>query len=152
MTIEEYLNKWLVLSGLEADTFQVEVVKEDDRILVNLVIPEEKAGFYIGYRGETLEAIQQIVRLTFREAEEKIIVDVNNYKYQREQVLLEKAERIARELLETGSRFAFRNLNSYERFLVHDFISNHQDFAQKLETFSQDDLNGRVLIMQIKEA
>lgn len=151
MTIEEYLTKWLTLSGLEDQSFDIQLKEEEDRVWVNLVIPEEKAGFYIGYRGETLDAIQQVVRLTFREMPQKIILDVNDYKYQREQALLEKAERIANELLETQSRFIFRNLNSYERFLVHDFISNHADFTDKLETYSEDDYNGRVLIMKLKE-
>lgn len=151
MTIKEYCQQILSLTGLEENEAEINIEEEDERITVNLEIPEEKAGFYIGFRGETLDALQQVIRLTFRDLDKKIILDINQYKQEREQALLDKAERIAQELLETGRSFVFHNLNSYERFLIHDFIANDDRFADDLETFSEDKYNGRVLILQIKE-
>lgn len=150
MTIQEYLTQWLTLSGLTEDEFSIEIEEADKQMLVKIALIEEKAGYYIGSRGETLDAIQQVVNISFRDEAEKIIIDINNYKQQREQALMEKAERIALELLETGNRFVFNNLNSYERFLVHSFIANDSRFNEKLETFSQDSFSGRVLVLQNK--
>ena len=150
MTIKKYLNRWLELSGLEQEDFSLDINEAESHIKININIPEDKAGFYIGARGETLEAIQQIIRISFREDENKITIDINNYKQQREQALFEKVERIANELLENGRRFVFSNLNSYERFLIHSFISNDERFNESLETFSEDDEFGRILILQAK--
>ena len=47
MTITEYLQQWLVLSGLEEADFEIEEETQEGRLLFNLIIPEEKAGFYI---------------------------------------------------------------------------------------------------------
>ncbi len=150
MTIEKYLNRWLTLSGLEPEDFSLDIEEAEDNSHININIPEDKAGFYIGARGETLDAIQQIVRISFREEEKKVTIDINCYKQQREQALLEKVERIANELLENGRRFVFSNLNSYERFLIHSFISGDERFNESLETFSEDEEFGRVLILQAK--
>lgn len=150
MTINKYLNRWLTLSGLEKNDFSIDMEEIENHTRININIPEEKAGFYIGARGETLDAIQQVVRTSFREEEKKITIDINHYKQQREQALLEKVERIANELLENGRRFIFSNLNSYERFLIHDFIANNEQFNEALETFSEDGEFGRILILQAK--
>ena len=66
MTINDYLNKWLVLSGLDKDDFSLNLEETENHTYININIPEEKAGFYIDSRGETMDAIQQIIRITFR--------------------------------------------------------------------------------------
>jgi len=65
-------------------------------------------------------------------------------------MLIEKAERIAAEVAETGRKFFFSNLNSYERFIIHSFLAE-SDFKDQIETYSQDSYSGRVLVIDVKK-
>jgi predicted RNA-binding protein Jag len=56
---------------------------------------------------------------------------------------------VAQEVLETGREYVFSDLNSYERFLVHTAIGETSDL-QGVETISEDDTYGRVLIVRQK--
>ncbi len=140
--------------GIEEAEIGFEETREDDKIYLNVILPEEKAKHFIGAKGETLEAIEMLVRLAHQDEiteEERLLIDINGYRKEREARLQERALAVAEKVRESGREYVFNDLNSYERFLVHSAIGNNEDFAD-IETFSEDDTFGRVLVVRKKQA
>lgn len=152
MTIKQYLSKICTYSGLEKSQFVVEVTEETEKVYINLELAEEFAGYYIGFKGETLSALEYLLKIVFKEEfkEKRIILDINHYKKRREETLLEKVHELAKEVLETKEKRSIKNLTSYERFLIHSYISSQEDL-QGIATFSEDSPTGRILHITLKE-
>ena len=151
MTIEEYLEKTLEHLGIEGE-IEIATEESDDRLRISITVPQEEVALLIGSRGETIDAIELLTKLTFKDKYEakRIILDINEYRVQQEERLKEKAIDIAYQVLETGKPYELRYLNSYERFLVHSILAEEAEL-QDLETFSEDREFGRVLVIALKE-
>lgn len=150
--IKERIIRIFDFYGLEEDVISFEESEQDGKIYINILLPEDAAKHFIGVRGETLEALETMVRLSHLDElgeDQRLMLDINGYRKQREDKLREQAIQVAREVLETQREFAFNDLNSYERFLVHSTISEQEDLAG-VETFSEDDHYGRVLVVRVK--
>jgi len=158
MTIQEYLTKLCDYCGADSENIGINVDEKQTedgspgRVEISLDIPEDEVSLFIGSRGETLESIEQMVKIIFHEEypEQRIILDINGYKKAKEDRLKEKAVQMAVEVLETGRSYVFPYLNSYERFMVHSAISEDEELGD-IETFSEDEENTRVLVIQLKE-
>ena len=139
--------------GIEETEIAFEESKDAEKVYLNIVLPEESAKHFIGAQGETLEALEILVRLSHLdevEENERLLIDINGYRKEREARLQEKALGIAEKVRESGREYVFNDLNSYERFLIHSAIGENPDFAD-IETFSEDDTFGRVLVVRLKE-
>lgn len=139
--------------GIDESEISFEEHKDEEKNYINIVLPEERAKHFIGAKGETLDAIEILVRLSHQdeiEENERLIIDINGYRKEREAKLQERALGIAEKVRETGREYVFNDLNSYERFLIHSAIGNNPDFSD-IETFSEDDTFGRVLVVRKKE-
>lgn len=137
---------------IEADEITFEESKDGEKVYLNVVLPEDKAKHFIGAKGETLDALEILVRLSHLdeiEDGERLIIDINGYRKEREVRLQEKALSIAEKVRESGREYVFNDLNSYERFLIHSAIGENEDFSD-IETFSEDDTFGRVLVIRKK--
>ena len=135
----------------EAD-IDFEEVKQNEKIYLNILLPEDQEKHFIGSRGETLEALELLTRLAHLDElseGEKLIIDINGYRKEKEEKLRERAIRAAQGVIETGREYIFADLNSYERYLVHSAIGENQELSQ-VETVSEDDAYGRVLIIKLK--
>ncbi|MGI8520672.1 MAG: protein jag [Actinomycetota bacterium] len=89
--------------------------------------PEEDMTLLIGNEGETLDAIQELMRMAVgRRLDQRIrvIVDVDDYRKERESRLEEHAREVAERVLETGDEEELEPMNSYERKLVHDAVAD----------------------------
>ena len=85
--------------------------------------PEEEMSLLIGRHGQTLDAIQEVMRMAVgRRLDQRIrvIVDVEDYRKRREARLGEHAREIAERVRESGREEELEPMNSYERKLVHD--------------------------------
>ena len=60
-----------------------------------------------------------------------IILDVENYKEKQEKNLERLAKRIAREVATTKVDVKLENMNSYERRIVHNILSNNNVRTKK---------------------
>ncbi len=151
MTIEQYVQQLCSHCGLTEEDFSVTTVQDGERLRVSLELSEEYKSIFIGTRGETLDAIELVLRLVFQEefAQQKIVFDIGDYRQQKEQRLQEKALSVAEKVLESGRSYSFGYLNSYERYLIHHAVSQDMRFND-LETISEDTDRGRVLVMRIK--
>ncbi len=82
----------------------------------------------VGYRGETLAALQRITRLIVgREmaGRVRLVVDVDGFKARREQSLRRLAQRMAEQAVRTGRTAVLEPMSPYERRIVHIALREH---------------------------
>jgi len=151
MKIEEYLSKMIEHLGVEGE-IEIKIEESDERVNIAIEVSEEDTALLIGSRGETLEAMELLTKLSYKDdfPDKRISLDVNEYKVRQEDRLREKALQIADQVLATGRSYEMRYLNSYERHLVHECIAEDEHLAD-LQTFSEDRDQGRVLIIALKD-
>lgn len=133
MELKTYLTKLCKHVGLLEEQFSIELaeVEEDDLIKAKLVLPEEESGLFIGYHGETLQAIQRVARVSFYdELEGKIFkLNVNDYREQRQEQLSRKVSRVAQQVQESGEAYTFSYLTANDRYLVHTTLGEDERFS-----------------------
>lgn len=151
MTIQTYLTNLCQHCGFEADSVTLTLDEQDDRITVMIEVPEEESGLLIGFHGETLSALQRLTRVVFQEelGEKRLVININNYREQREDKVQELAHRAARKVLETGRPYTFSYLPANERFIVHTTLSQEPEF-ESLESVSEGEGRDRVLSIRLK--
>lgn len=151
MTIQTYLTKMCEHCGIDPETLRVEQTDSEDQIQISIEVPVEDSGLLIGYHGETLASIQRLARVVFQAeiGEKKVIVNVNNYREQRAEKVLQMVDKAAQKVIETGRPYTLTNLPSHERFLVHSTLSENPDYAS-LESFSEGEEPHRVLVIRLK--
>ena len=150
MKIEEYVSKLIEHLGFEGE-IEIKIEEGEKRVQVCIQTDEEDTALLIGNRGETLEAIELLCKLSFKDEypDKLIVLDINQYKVRQEERLKEKAYDLAQRVLETGRPSELRYLNSYERHLVHELIAENPEFKD-LHSHSEDRDLGRVLIVELK--
>ena len=149
MTIEEYLSRLLAHTGLE--NYEVSLEETDDEVLAHINVDESDVGILIGYHGETLAALQRMVRLVFKdELAKRFVLNINDYKERREEKLREMTMNIAQKVLEIGDEYVFPYLPANERFFVHSELSNHPEFST-LESVSEGEGQNRRLVIRPKQ-
>jgi len=100
---------------------------QDAHAEVEVVGLEE--GVLIGRRGQTLEAIQELVRTAMQrrfERRSRVMVDVDGYRARRLEKLLERAEDAVKEVLATGESQRLEPMDSIERRLVHQRVATFE--------------------------
>lgn len=151
MTVDSYLNQLCQHLGLSEGDFSIKVDSEDEVVTIQLDIPDEDVGLFIGHRGETLAALQRLTRIVFREefAEKIVRLNVNDYRQERNEQLEDRLSSIVVRIRETGEEYRFPFLSSYERFVIHSLITNKEEY-QDLESLSEGEGESRRLIIRLK--
>lgn len=114
--------------------------------IVIVQIDSEHQEVLIGHRGETLDALQQLVlrmtRLSGREMP-LVLIDVGNYRSRRIQRLRRVANDLATSVLETGQEEYFDPMDAIDRRIVHTIL---KDF-KGIKTYSKgEDATRHVII------
>ena len=132
------------------DKPEVEVT-EDDGIYHVTIKSEEEAPVIIGRHGETIKAIQKILEVVlYKKLGEsvEILVNVNDYREKQKERLEELADRFAQKAKELRNASYIRGLSSYERKLVHEYVTqNYPD----LTSYSTGEGRDRRLVIDLKE-
>ena len=95
-----------------------------------LDIRGENLGALIGRRGETLSSIQYLLRLMINQQVKQwknIVVDVEHYKQRRVDQLAQLAERMARQVAESGRSVMLEPMPGNERRIVHMTLRDNPD-------------------------
>ena len=90
---------------------------EKEKSGLNVSINSEKLGFLIGYRGETLYAMQNILTAVAGKGLEqrvRVILDIEGYKAKREKTLEELAEKVAKTVIRTRRSIKLEPMQAYE--------------------------------------
>ena len=131
-TLKKTLDEILDYIGVKPD---IEIEEEAENIL-KVDISGTDLNFLIGFRGQSLDALQAILGLSlFRKTGEwsSVLVDINDYKDRR----LEKIEEITRRFIDKV-RFFQNNvsmppMNPWERRQVHTLVGEYNDIVSESE-------------------
>lgn len=108
---------------------------EGSIIKLDAKVAEEDTGIAIGKGGSTLDAIELLVRKSIdsRSNNLRVNVDINNYKKRRDEKIIELAADTARKVQRSKKSWNLKYMNSYERRLAHEEISNYPNVASHSE-------------------
>ncbi len=99
---------------------KLELIVDDNGVGLN--IDTEVSGLLIGRHGETLEALEHVLRLMLAKEFEEFIpirLDIAGYRSARLSELEEMTKNAAQKVLNFGGTVALPPMSSYERRLVH---------------------------------
>jgi spoIIIJ-associated protein len=105
-----------------------ELADEGEPPTMVLNLTGDDLGILIGRRGETLGALQYVLRLMVSHRLKhwtNVVVDVENYRVRRLHALESLARRVAEEVVRTGRSQAMEPMPADERRLVHIALRNH---------------------------
>jgi len=133
--IAEYIknNVKELLTNMNIDA-QIETSIRESQI--NLKLYSDKNNILIGRNGQTLMAIQTVLRQqVYKEIGiyPYILLDVENYKEKKIKNLERNAKRIAKEVIKTKSEVKLDDMNSYERRIVHNALAEFKNISTKSE-------------------
>ena len=139
---KEFLEGLLETMDLEAEAT---VTVEPDRALVD--VTGEGLGLLIGRRGQTLDALQELVRAAVQrrlKARARLLIDVEGYRARRRASLADYARQMALRAKERGTEIELEPMNSYERKIVHDAVAE----VEGATSFSEGDEPDRKVIVR----
>lgn len=113
-------------------------------------IDGENLGVLIGYHGEAMEAIQHLLNTHLYNkcrGAKRVFVDVAGYRNKRSEDLKELARKMANRVLETKRSYKLDPMNSFERRIVHEELSQ----TANILTHSEGEEPNRYLIIEYTE-
>lgn len=126
-----------------------EVVAEENDKDIIIKINGENIGKLIGKNSEGISALQYLTNIlltNFSRKAKRVILDINNYKQKHQKVIEGLAHRLAKRVQETGKPAKLEPMNSFERRIVHNIISEYTE----LTTHSEGEEPYRYLIIELK--
>ena len=104
-------------------------IKQDGN-LIKIDIKDEKAAYLIGYRGETLNALQNILsNIASNDKQEKVrvLLNISNYREKREQDLKTLATKIAESVEKSNKSITLEPMSAFDRKIVHSVLQDHKN-------------------------
>ena len=142
---ENYIKN--IFKGLGLEEIHITTTKKTDSISFSVECGDDY-GCVIGRRGETLDAIQYLVRLVVgKENEEfkRVSVNVGNYREKRANTLTDLAKRNADKVLKYGRNVVLEPMNPYERRIIHTAIQA----IENVESYSIGSDDSRRVVIKL---
>ena len=146
----EYSKKLLkeIVEGMGIKDVIIESQRKDNYI--KLTLHSSDNSILIGRDGRTLSSLQNLIRTSVSNQigiYVNIILDVENYKIKKEHNIERLAKKLAKEVLRTKEPITMDSMNSYERRLVHNALSNFKGITSDSEG---EEPNRRIVIKPIE--
>ncbi|MBR0351537.1 MAG: Jag N-terminal domain-containing protein [Clostridia bacterium] len=116
---------------------------------LNVSLTNSELGYLIGYRGETLYALQNILTsIAGKNIENKVrvILDIEGYREKREKTLEELAVKVAKTVVKTRKSVTLEPMPAYERKVIHSKLQNDS----QVETISIGEEPRRRIVISLK--
>lgn len=139
--IKEFLDNFLT----KETKYEVKINNFDIYVDMN----GENLNYLIGYRGETINAIQTILTaIANKKSTQKIRVylDIAGYREKRIKTLEDLAEKLARTVERTKKSVSLEPMTAYERKIIHTKLQNNS----KVKTFSKGEEPYRKVVISLK--
>ena len=143
--IKDYIVKLLKDLGFQANV----EIKNKDTVPTYTVYSDNDA-LLIGKNGKNLKALSVVVNQHINKElgkNYKFIIDINSYKEKREKQLEQLAKRVAREVANTKIEVKMDSMNSYERRIIHNVLTNNK----RVYTESEGEEPNRYVVVKPKE-
>ena len=142
----------MIIEGMGIKEYKLTLSKAADSNEYVYTIECEEDGALIGRRGETLDSIQYLLRLSVNKGidddkHRKVSVNIGNYREKRNDNLRALAHRSAKQVLKYGRNVILDPMNPYERRIVHTAIQEIEGVTS--HSIGQD--AGRKVIISLEE-
>ena len=144
--IKNYLKEITDLMGLKV---QLEVQKRENFIKVNMIC--DNNAILIGKNGRTMSSLQVLIRQAVQTKcgqRINIILDASDYKEKQQRNIERLAIRLAKDVRKTGVEVKMDSMNSFERRLVHNKLT---DFKGVTTISEGEEPNRRVVIKPVEK-
>ena len=104
---------------------EFETQKRQNYIKVNMM--SDNSSILIGKNGRTMTSLQDLLRQSIQSklgTRVNVILDANDYKEKQEKNIERLAVKLAKDVVKTNIEVKMDRMNSYERRLVHNRLSN----------------------------
>lgn len=121
-------------------------IQDMDDKLTSAEITGDNLSFLIGFRGETLDALQNIVnQILFKRSGEwnQVLLDINGYKKQKNEKIIEIAKSYIDRVRFSQKDVEMPPMNPSERRQVHTFVGTYDDIVSES---SGEGINRRVIL------
>ena len=145
-SIKDYLYKLTKMMGISAN---IEIKNKEE--VPKFIIFSDNDAMLIGKNGKNLKALSTIVSAYVNVetgSNYKFLIDINEYKEKREHILERMAKKIAREVAATNIEVKLDSMNSYERRIIHNVLTNHK----KVYTESEGEEPNRYVVIKPKKS
>ncbi len=144
--VKSYLKEMIELMGLSVS---FEIQKRETYIKINMI--SDNNAILIGKNGRTMSSIQLLLRQSIQNRlgiKVNIILDANEYKQKQERNIERLAIKLAKDVRKTKIDAKMDCMNSYERRLVHNALTNFKGVT----TISEgEEPNRYVVIKSVEE-
>ncbi len=143
--IKETLDNILKMMEIET-SFETKI--RDGKIQIKMY--SDRNAILIGKGGKTLSSLQMIIKqmiYTKIQMYPYFTLDVENYKEKQEEYLERLASRVAKEVVDTKVDVTLDNMNSYERRIVHNYLTEFKN----IYTVSEGEEPERHIVIKYKE-
>ena len=108
---------------------------EGSIIKLDAKVEEKDTGIAIGKNGQSLDAIEFIIRkaIDSRSNNLRVNIDINNYKRRRDEKIVRLARDTAEKVAQSKKSWNLRYMNAYERRRAHEEISKHRNVTSHSE-------------------
>ena len=123
--IKEFLDNFLRNVSNKKFDYSVEIVNQN----IEVNIKGEDSGFLIGYRGDVLNSLQTILSSIANKNNDskiRVILDIENYRDKRKEILENLAIKISKTVSKTGKSITLEPMTAYERKIIHSKLQDNK--------------------------
>lgn len=144
--LKENLKELVTNMGVEVN---IEVSIREQQITLKMY--SDKNNILIGKNGQTLVALTNILKqMIYNELGKYpyLLLDVENYKEKKISNIERTAKRVAHEVAKTKIDAALENMNSYNRRIIHNVLTNYKNIV----TISEGEEPNRHVVIKYVES
>ena len=143
--VKAYLKELTDLMNLKVE---FETSKRENYIKINMI--SDNNAILIGKNGRTIESLQLLLKQSIQSKlgiKINIILDSNGYKEKQQKNIERLAIKLARDVIKTKVEVKMDSMNSYERRLVHNALTDFKGVT----TISEGEEPNRCVIIKLTE-
>ena len=142
--VTKFLDEFVKLFG------NTEYTINENEGMLQIEFTGENASKLIGYRGDTINAMQNVlfaIANTENNTKVKISINIENYREKREKTLNNLARKIENQVKKTGRRVVLEPMTAYDRKILHTALQN----SNSVTTYSIGEEPRRKLVVETKK-
>ena len=142
--VTKFLDEFVKLFG------NTEYTINENEGMLQIEFTGENASKLIGYRGDTINSLQNIlfaIANTENNTKVKISINIENYREKREKTLNNLARKIENQVKKTGRRVVLEPMTAYDRKILHTALQN----SNSVTTYSIGEEPRRKLVVDVKK-
>lgn len=145
-TVDNFLKDFIANLPTENINYTLEI--QDNNVMID--INGEDTGYLIGYRGEVLNSIQNVITNIANKGNRdkiKVMLNIGGYREKREKDLENLAMKIATSVVKTGKSITLEPMTAYERKIIHTKLQSNS----KVTTYSIGEEPYRKLVVALNK-